>query len=709
MKFKKIISVCLALLMFIPILQSASTVYVSAITISEIEKNKTEVYNFFKNTMKVNDAVICGVLANIEKESDFNPGATYTESNGSVSYGICQWNSGRRQNLESFCKENGYDASTLTGQLNFLKFELEGTEKAAWRTINSVKCDREGAYVAGYHWARYFERCASVYYTVRAELARDEYWQKYGNGNDSGYKKITEGIYYILNPATDKYLTVDGGADANRANVSVESYNGTNAQAFEIKAGKFGYTIRPLSSGTRVVNVYGNYVTDGCNVCLWDKTGDSSQLWFFEQIPNTDGCLLIRNAQNQNCAIDLWGVNAGVYPITYNLSQMWLLQTEEEVEASRCSHDEKVIKGALEPTCTEAGYTGDLVCAKCGEVFETGEIISPLGHQYESSEILATPETAGYTKYFCPLCGNVYTEDEVEYSPETYPTVKGDSVYTERTKTVNVTLSAENFPAVSSFALSDINFDSSVMSLESVNLLTDGTLSESDGVYTASFASPVKPEGEILSLVFTVSESAPDGIYPVEYKFSLTYPAVGGEEITLDASAVSGTIEVGPCRHEGTMVYVESKEPGCTENGSEAYYTCTSCSLIFRDAEGKEPVTEDDIIIPATGHDYEKFYTVDTAPTETEPGSRSRHCKGCGDRISVTPMPPYCEIQKGDYNGDGYLNMSDVMMIRQYALGIFEGGDWLYIEAADTNGDGVPTIADAMKTRQAVLGLIIMD
>lgn len=37
-----------------------------------------------------------------------------------------------------------------------------------------------------------------------------------------------------------------------------------------------------------------------------------------------------------------------------------------------------------EPTCTEDGYTGDLVCTLCGEVVEKGEVIPALGHSFEN-------------------------------------------------------------------------------------------------------------------------------------------------------------------------------------------------------------------------------------------------------------------------------------------------------------------------------------
>ena len=44
-------------------------------------------------------------------------------------------------------------------------------------------------------------------------------------------------------------------------------------------------------------------------------------------------------------------------------------------------HDDK-LTGAKEATCTEPGYTGDMVCTRCGEVHSKGEEIPALGHDY---------------------------------------------------------------------------------------------------------------------------------------------------------------------------------------------------------------------------------------------------------------------------------------------------------------------------------------
>ena len=42
--------------------------------------------------------------------------------------------------------------------------------------------------------------------------------------------------------------------------------------------------------------------------------------------------------------------------------------------------------GAKEPTCTEDGYTGDEVCTICGEIVKKGEVIKATGHQYKDGK-----------------------------------------------------------------------------------------------------------------------------------------------------------------------------------------------------------------------------------------------------------------------------------------------------------------------------------
>lgn len=141
--------------------------------------NETVIFQFLVETLKCNTATAVGILANLERESSFNPAARYPATGEIVYYGICQWGGSRYEDLKQYCEKNGYSYATLEGQLNFLQYELNHSEKNAWKQMQGIENSAEGAYTAGYRWARYFERCASVYYEVSAKRARDVYWPAY--------------------------------------------------------------------------------------------------------------------------------------------------------------------------------------------------------------------------------------------------------------------------------------------------------------------------------------------------------------------------------------------------------------------------------------------------------------------------------------------------------------------------------------------------
>ena len=70
----------------------------------------------------------------------------------------------------------------------------------------------------------------------------------------------------------------------------------------------------------------------------------------------------------------------------------------------------------------------------------------------------------------------------------------------------------------------------------------------------------------------------------------------------------------------------ETKSPTCTEAG-EKTYTCTRCNATKTEA------------IAALGHNYDTEWTVDKEATTTETGSKSHHCKVCGNKTDVTIIP----------------------------------------------------------------------
>lgn len=163
--------------------------------LATLEENREEIFNFMREKMGFNIAAACGVLANIQSESSFRPTASVIDTNGLTSYGLCQWNGPRFESLKTYCASNGYDYQTVEGQLYYLKYELEHSEASACARVRNVENTAEGAYQAGYNWARYFERCASVYFESRAKLARDTYWPMY---NGSGGVRNKYSITYEL-------------------------------------------------------------------------------------------------------------------------------------------------------------------------------------------------------------------------------------------------------------------------------------------------------------------------------------------------------------------------------------------------------------------------------------------------------------------------------------------------------------------------------
>ena len=82
---------------------------------------------------------------------------------------------------------------------------------------------------------------------------------------------------------------------------------------------------------------------------------------------------------------------------------------------SALGHKTEIV-GAKDATCTEAGYTGDEVCSVCGEVIEKGEVIAALGHTPADERVdakAATCTEAGYTgDEVCTVCGEVIEKGE---------------------------------------------------------------------------------------------------------------------------------------------------------------------------------------------------------------------------------------------------------------------------------------------------------
>lgn len=144
---------------------------------TNVGENTIIIYQYLTSTLGLNHAGACGVLANIQLESNFNSLAL---GDGGSSYGICQWHNGRFNNLISFCNGMGADYNTVNGQLQFLSYELERNYPAVLHYIKNVPDTAQGAYDAAYYWCMYFEiPDHTVERAVqRGNLAKNEYFGK---------------------------------------------------------------------------------------------------------------------------------------------------------------------------------------------------------------------------------------------------------------------------------------------------------------------------------------------------------------------------------------------------------------------------------------------------------------------------------------------------------------------------------------------------
>lgn len=135
--------------------------------------------DYILKTLVANGATVagaCGVLANVEAESNFNTGAL---GDGGTSYGICQWHNERWTNLKTWCSSKGYSASSIEGQTAFLIYELK-QYSSTWSAICTGK-GKQGARDAAYLMCVKFERPANPTVRGKERMNRaDKWWGIYG-------------------------------------------------------------------------------------------------------------------------------------------------------------------------------------------------------------------------------------------------------------------------------------------------------------------------------------------------------------------------------------------------------------------------------------------------------------------------------------------------------------------------------------------------
>ncbi len=153
--------------------------YVFQLTEAEVEANKYRIYEYLTVELGFNHAAACGVLANIENESRFDPIAV---GDYGTSYGLCQWHNKRYDRLLEWSAEQGLDYTALETQLQYIKFELDSYFAYVYkRMTHDIPNTRRGAYSAGNYWCINYQRPKDKVKRgdARGEVARQKYFDSY--------------------------------------------------------------------------------------------------------------------------------------------------------------------------------------------------------------------------------------------------------------------------------------------------------------------------------------------------------------------------------------------------------------------------------------------------------------------------------------------------------------------------------------------------
>ena len=119
----------------------------------------------------------------------------------------------------------------------------------------------------------------------------------------------------------------------------------------------------------------------------------------------------------------------------------------------------------------------------------------------------------------------------------------------------------------------------------------------------------------------------PDACFELD-KITVNGATITGNTFTMLAHKVE--VEVTFKAKPHMILPVKRKAPTCEEDGYEAHYKCCICGKCYNDEDGHDPISGP-VVLAKLGHDLEKVEAKD--PTKTEPGNIEYYrCKrdGCG-------------------------------------------------------------------------------
>lgn len=200
----------------------------------------------------LNNAAACGICGNIKHESSFR---TECIGDNGTSFGLCQWNNERGTAMKRMAGSNW--SNNITGQLDYLWYELETQYSSLLENLKSVDNTESGCQEAADMFVRQFESPANVDYQskIRQDSALEYFNQITQIIRSNGSGTWTKTVNYANLSAARKKI-IDKAYEIYEAKVPYvwggESMSGMDCSGFtKVCYAAAGITITHYSGAQR--------------------------------------------------------------------------------------------------------------------------------------------------------------------------------------------------------------------------------------------------------------------------------------------------------------------------------------------------------------------------------------------------------------------------------------------------------------------------
>ena len=309
--------------------------------------------------------------------------------------------------------------------------------------------------------------------------------------------------------------------------------------------------------------------------------------------------------QKKTCVLPEISKYVAVFKNAFN--ENFKEQIKQNVKTSDAIGHTVVEDARISETCTKAGKTAGSHCSVCGTVLKEQEEIPATGHAFGEWETVksSTCEDNGSQKRVCKTCGYTETKDvnASGHSWEKDYTVDKEATCTEAgSKSIH----CKNCDAVK---------ESKVIETLGHEFVGEWTVEKEATCTEAGIKTRKCSRCDVME-----TESVPAIGHTVVEDAKISETCTKAGKTAGSHCSVCGTVlkeqEEIPATGHAFGEWETVKSSTCEDNGSQKR-VCKTCGY----TETKD--------VNASGHSWEKDYTVDKEATCTEAGSKSIHCKNC--------------------------------------------------------------------------------